>query len=248
MKPVKGRTLAEFVFESDLIESVRNKSKDLWRAVEERTQTGHVGALFLLMRYVEQRRMLDHQTLCSVQKLIMDGQRQVIGGKRMRGIGRYRTKNVAIVRKTILPFEVRGKDRIMIIRTRVRKVPLASDVPVLMEKWFVRMLAWQATATEQSPEENVERIADFHFDFEETHPFKDGNGRTGRAVVFYQLLWAGIEPFAFTEFDKGSTYYPALKDRLAMREYFRVRVFERESILGRIETVSAEDVFSFSDD
>lgn len=99
--------------------------------------------------------------------------------------------------------------------------------------------------THFSLRENVKRIADFHFDFEAIHPFADGNGRTGRALAYYMLRYARIEPFIFGEYDKSETYYLACKDKEKMREYFYVRVFQRECITGRIETVLIEDMIDF---
>ena len=37
----------------------------------------------------------------------------------------------------------------------------------------------------------VDRVAQFHLDFEAIHPFGDGNGQVGRLIINYQLLRAG---------------------------------------------------------
>lgn len=53
-------------------------------------------------------------------------------------------------------------------------------------------------------------IADFHYRFESIHPFQDGNGRVGRAVMFQQCLQNNIMPFIVLDSQK-EFYYRGLK-------------------------------------
>lgn len=52
-------------------------------------------------------------------------------------------------------------------------------------------------------------IAKFHADYERIHPFQDGNGRTGRAVILKQCLDSNIMPVLIADDDKLH-YYNAL--------------------------------------
>ena len=54
----------------------------------------------------------------------------------------------------------------------------------------------------------VEAIAEFHLRFEGIHPFIDGNGRTGRLIINFELMKAGLLPIdiKFTDRDR---YYRA---------------------------------------
>jgi Fic family protein len=42
---------------------------------------------------------------------------------------------------------------------------------------------------------NINDIADFHCEFETIHPFRDGNGRIGRMIMFKQCLQTNVYPF-----------------------------------------------------
>ncbi len=53
-------------------------------------------------------------------------------------------------------------------------------------------------------------IARFHIEYERIHPFHDGNGRTGRAIILKQCLDSGIVPALIRDEDKAR-YYHALQ-------------------------------------
>ncbi len=49
-------------------------------------------------------------------------------------------------------------------------------------------------------------IAKFHSEYEKIHPFQDGNGRTGRIIMFKECLRNGIFPFIIEDEKKGKYY------------------------------------------
>lgn len=57
----------------------------------------------------------------------------------------------------------------------------------------------------------LDKIAKFHLDFESIHPFIDGNGRMGRAIINFQLFRAGF-PFIMIRNKGKEIYYKAFQE------------------------------------
>ena len=51
-------------------------------------------------------------------------------------------------------------------------------------------------------EEKIEVIMEQHLRFERIHPFSDGNGRTGRALIVHSCLQQGIAPIIINKSDR----------------------------------------------
>ncbi len=67
--------------------------------------------------------------------------------------------------------------------------PIASDIPALISNWENYV-----NATDESIDPLI-RAAIAHYQFEAIHPFRDGNGRTGRILMVLQLIQSGLLQF-----------------------------------------------------
>lgn len=78
-----------------------------------------------------------------------------------------------------------------------------SDVPKAMKKLLKEYNA--------NKHKSLKEIIDFHYKFENIHPFQDGNGRVGRLIMFKECLRNGITPFIISD-DIKQYYYRGLNE------------------------------------
>lgn len=189
--------LTRFVEESDAIESIDNTPSDIARQLDEERnpkRIGHAGALLRLRDYATAVRVrLSERIVKEVQRLITEEQH--LKGERA------------------LPVHQRGQWRDCEVMVGGRFGEAARFVPMHMRHLLNEVRQWQEQyGGNHSPAEAVRFIARFHWQYELIHPFADGNGRSGRALVYYLYRWAGLEPFAFTHGDRYETYYPCFNE------------------------------------
>lgn len=77
-------------------------------------------------------------------------------------------------------------------------------------------------------EVNISVLSEFHAKYESIHPFRDGNGRTGRLILFRECLKNGIVPVVIENVNRNE-YLEALKEfREAEKLDKLIVLFEKE--------------------
>ncbi|MGV4330714.1 Fic family protein [Streptococcus thermophilus] len=102
-------------------------------------------------------------------------------------------------------------------------------------------------------------LTSFHAQFEQIHPFADGNGRVGRLILYKECLKEGITPFIVDDLNKAS-YYSALEafqindERQPLLDYFRseqkfyANYLKNKGFEGKINEAKDGDVIKKSED
>lgn len=101
-------------------------------------------------------------------------------------------------------------------------------------------------------------LTSFHAQFEQIHPFADGNGRIGRLILYKECLKEGITPFIVDDLNKAS-YYSALEafqindERQALLDYFHseqkfyANYLKNKGFEGKINEAKDGDVIKKSE-
>ena len=123
--------------------------------------------------------------------------------------GRYRQENVVIAGASTTP-------------------PDFLHVPEDMAS----LIDWHAQAQAQHP---VARAAELHTRFVKIHPFIDGNGRTGRLLLNFELMKAGYPPAIIRKEDRLA-YYDALDDACVTGTYSAITELVAQAVQRSLDT------------
>lgn len=91
----------------------------------------------------------------------------------------------------------------------------------------------------------VEAVSEFHLRFEGIHPFHDGNGRTGRLIMNFELIKAGLLPvnIKFTDrrkyYDCFDDYYGDKRTNSTLTNL--ISQYEKERLEERVDTLIMAD-------
>ena len=109
------------------------------------------------------------------------------------------------------------------------EAPPSADVPAQMNRflaWFAEFPPAQSGAPDGKPIDGFARAAIAHLWFESIHPFEDGNGRIGRAIVDMAIAQHLRQPVRLYSLSRQlltsrSAYYDALNQRNAVTRMSR---------------------------
>lgn len=123
--------------------------------------------------------------------------------------GRYRSENVAITGASTTPPGFLHLDAEM-----------------------AKLIDWHGQASAMHP---ISRAAELHTKFVEIHPFIDGNGRTGRLLMNFELMKAGFPPAILLKEDR-LRYYDALDEACVTRDYSKITAMVADACQSSLET------------
>lgn len=83
----------------------------------------------------------------------------------------------------------------------------------------------------------VEHIAIAHSQFEQIHPFTDGNGRMGRLIMIHQCIQNNLPPIIIPD-ERKSIYYRALQRSQLENDHLPLTIFTLESIIETYQLFS----------
>lgn len=111
------------------------------------------------------------------------------------------------------------------VRIQGSHVPLANfiKIPNLVER-----LCGDLNSETKDP---ISVLARTHAVFEQIHPFSDGNGRTGRLIMFIKSLQFGIVPPVIPK-ERKSVYYRYLELAQTKAQYDNLEMFIAETIVA----------------
>ena len=214
--------LVNFLINSDAIEGIDNDRHQVAESfilaesgVGEHGK-GHAGAIMLLRNWADKGSefQLDEGLVKLIQLLIVREQPQK--GQHelpLHQQGSWRNKDILLVRQNS-----HGE-----ILSRFPIGCKFQEIPDKMERLLQRANDRLTRRDKKCADEHdVRFIAGFHWEYERIHPFMDGNGRSGRALVYFMYRRLGVEPFVFDNIGKGENYYPCFvkNDPCCMEQYF----------------------------
>lgn len=95
--------------------------------------------------------------------------------------------------------------------------------PENVEKEMYQLMAWYV-----NQEKNISVLAEFHAKYESIHPFQDGNGRTGRLLLFRECLKNGIIPVVVEDANRNEYLEALMEFREEKKLNGMISLFEKE--------------------
>ncbi len=128
------------------------------------------------------------------------------------------------------------------VRVGPHIAPAPAHVPSLMAKAL--------HAYSEIDPDLLQRIVVFHLEFERIHPFCDGNGRTGRALMQFQLKSHGYPPIIIRNKEKQQYYsaFRAYDDNRSTKLLERIlALLLKESLHKRIAYLRGDEIVLLSE-
>lgn len=122
--------------------------------------------------------------------------------------GDFNLKFVLGIHRRLMTEVIRDAGKIRNVRVFVRGTNLNPPAPEEVEGRLKDLVAWYKSHKSLHP---VILAACLHSEFERIHPFRDGNGRTGRLILNFMLVKNKFPPINIRN-ERKRAYYNALRE------------------------------------
>ncbi len=224
----------EFLIESNAIEEITNVDYSLDELRAE--GRGHYGALASAYAMGLAGRPLTEAEVVEWQRCLVEEQRAFGHSVPAEFAGR-----------------LRGMDLPISVRVGAHIAPPFDAVGGLFAAWLAELnvatASWRPYSVDDTDLARV--LGAFFQRFEALHPFGDGNGRTGRLVLAYLCVRAGVPLVVVRRTDRPA-FYRAHRSKVAMQAFMAEKIRERVrwldgQILSRTETFELADSYARPD-
>lgn len=215
------QSLLDIIFEAELPESVYNSN-----AIENSTltiaETEKILMEMELSRNVSVREIFEAKNLAKVFEYL----KKSINTKEI-------DKNIILLLHKILILNIddsiagrfRNKNEYVRVGTHIAPAP---------EKIEAMISALLLEYSSNINDYFLEKISRFHLEFENIHPFCDGNGRIGRVLLSCQLMKFGFPPIIIRNKEK-QTYYSSFNEyRISNKK--KTAIMEKVVVLALLES------------
>lgn len=120
--------------------------------------------------------------------------------------------------------EIAGKFRTYPVTIKASETKTSS--PLHIEEELDKLIKWYNSEKNLS---TIEKVAIFHSKFEKIHPFGDGNGRTGRLLMNFELMKEGY-PITIIKNEDRLEYYNSLEKAQTKEDYKDIIKFVHNNV------------------
>lgn len=166
---------------------------------EHQDIVGYKEAFSFLYNSTKENRIIDEEFILKIHSFVLNGRSNA---------GTYRKEQVYIGD----PFKVKYMP------------PSAIEVPTRMENYIKDLQQDFVQEKEIVNQTNIDwetlfrKLATHHIEFENIHPFIDGNGRTGRLLLSYEMISLGLLPVDI-RYENREHYYAAFTSYREKEKY-----------------------------
>ncbi len=225
---IEGSTLSEAETASIIFHNIALKNKTITEQVEAKN---HQAALIYMFNYVQDMtvnktasiKTIDENFILKIHAILMNGIRQ--------DAGQYRNHGVRIV-GSFVPTANHMKLRdIMSV--------FAKKINSLIQKKITKTL--KTDKQEYTAGQYIRGCAKLHAEFEQIHPFSDGNGRVGRIILNAMLLARNLPPAVILQ-TKKAKYYSSLNNAQLKGQFDQIEEYIADAVIAGYRMVNREIV------